>query len=157
MDKFNSIKEIWFRYLKSINEDIDNTSFKYTSWYFGGNKEIANELVDLVLLGIKKATTSLYYFYEVENEEIPKGGDLSVITDFSGNAKCIIRTSLVKVMPFNEVSKEFAFKEGEGDKSLEYWRDVHIKFFNKELSEFKMKFSEDMLVVCEEFELVYKD
>lgn len=156
MDKFNSVKEFWFRYLKSINEDINSTSLKYTSWYFG-NEKIANELADLVLLGVKKATTSLYYFYEIENEELPKSGDLSVITDFSGNAKCIIKTNSIKIIPFNKVSEHFAFKEGEGDKSLEYWRNAHIKFFNEELSELGMKFSEEMLVVCEEFELVYRE
>ena len=41
--------------------------------------------------------------------------------------------------------------EGEGDKSLDYWRKVHIKFFEEEFGD---KFNEDMEVLCEEFELV---
>ncbi|SFB37953.1 ASCH domain-containing protein [Clostridium frigidicarnis] len=42
--------------------------------------------------GEKTATTSLHYLYEVENEDLPKIGELSIITDFDGNAKCIIKT-----------------------------------------------------------------
>ena len=41
--------------------------------------------------------------------------------------------------------------EGEGDKSLDYWRKVHIKFFEEES---EGKFNEDMEVLCEEFELL---
>lgn len=46
--------------------------------------------------------------------------------------------------------------EGEGDKSLKYWQRVHINFFTRELKEFEMEFSQDMLVVFEELEVVYK-
>jgi len=38
--------------------------------------------------------------------------------------------------------------------SLEYWRRVHKEFFGEELKENNIEFSEDMLVVCEEFEVV---
>lgn len=58
-------------------------------------------------------------------------------------------------MPFNKVDAGFAFREGEGDKSLNYWREAHVKFFTKELGPEGIPFSEDMLVVCEEFEVEY--
>lgn len=35
------------------------------------------------------------------------------------------KTTNVYIVPFNEVSIKYAFKEGEGDKSLSYWRRVH--------------------------------
>jgi uncharacterized protein YhfF len=53
--------------------------------------------------------------------------------------------------PFKEVTDEFAAKEEEGDKTLSFWQKVHRKFFSLELKEYSKKFSEDMLVVCEEF------
>nr|WP_257278069.1 ASCH domain-containing protein [Clostridium botulinum] len=43
-----------------------------------------------------------------------------MITNFHGDAKCIIKTKHVDVIPFSKVKVEFMFKEGEGDKSLEY-------------------------------------
>ena len=54
----------------------------------------------------------------------------------------------------NEVSEEFAIAEGEGDGTYEYWKNVHIEFFTKELKGINRKFSEDMLLVCERFELI---
>ena len=42
------------------------------------------------------------------------------------------------------MSKEHAFKEGEGDRSLEYWREVHKKFFRECLEEYGLEFSENM-------------
>ena len=58
-------------------------------------------------------------------------------------------------MPFDRVSEEQAFREGEGDRSLEYWRRVHEDFFRRELAGAGLAFSPDMPVVCEEFEVVW--
>lgn len=154
----NSVDIMWKKYLKSIDENEEDTNLSYTSWYFGGDKQIADELAELTIKGDKRATTSLHYLYEIEKEEVPKVGELSIITDFDGNAKCIIKTTDVKVLPFSKVDEKFAYTEGEGYKSLEYWRRVHIKAFNDELKELSidMEFSEDMLVVCEIFQVIYK-
>lgn len=154
--KNKSIDILWQRYLNSIKKENKNINLTYTSWYFGDNKELANKLVDLVLEGQKTATTSLYYLYDFEKEDLPKVGELSIVTDFYGEAKCIIETKNISILPFFKVNKNFAYKEGEGNKSLEYWREGHIKFFNRQLKSLDMEFSEDMLVVCEEFEVIYK-
>lgn len=61
------------------------------------------------------------------------------------------------VVPFSEVTAEHAYKEGEGDKSLDYWREVHEKFFAECLNEVGLKFTSDMKVVCEEFSVVFKE
>ena len=66
----------------------------------------------------------------------------------------IIKTTKVYVVSFNEVSKEHAYKEGEGDKSLDYWKRVHEDFFGKCLNEVGLKFTPDMKIVCEEFVVV---
>lgn len=60
------------------------------------------------------------------------------------------------ITPFNKVSENHAYKEGEGDRSLRYWQKVHEEFFKKELSETGLEFETNMNVVCEEFEVVYK-
>ncbi len=154
--KHKSVEEMWKDYLISINHDINNTDKNYTSWYFCDNEESANDLAKLVKQGIKRATTSLYCFYEEEDEALPKAGNLSVITDWQGIAQCIIEIKRVTVLPFNEVTEEFAETEGEGDKSLKYWKEAHIHFFNRDLKGQGKEFKEDMLVVCEEFQVVYK-
>ena len=92
----------------------------------------------------------------MEDEPLPAEGEYSVILDSMDNAVCVIQTTKVSVIPFNEVTEEHAFKEGEGDKSLEYWREVHEKFFTECMEESGLEFTSDMKVVCEEFAVVYK-
>ena len=93
----------------------------YEAWPFG---EAPDELADLVLKGIKTATCSAYELYQINNEPLPQVGDYSVILNSSEEAVCIIKTLKVYVTAFNQVSDEHAFKEGEGDRSLGYWRNV---------------------------------
>ncbi|WP_398347123.1 ASCH domain-containing protein [Solobacterium moorei] len=44
----------------------------------------------------------------------------------------------------------------EGDRSLDYWREVHINFLTNELASVHQSFDENTKVVYEEFEVVYK-
>lgn len=151
-----SVKEMWKNYLLRIGESIDDTDKGYESWSFCDNKLDANELSDLVKSGVKCATTSLFLCYEVENEPIPKVGDLSIVTDWEGMAQSVIEIIKVEVISFNDVTREFAYKEGEGDRSLSHWRRVHIDFFSRVTADLHKEFNQEMLVVCEEFKLVNK-
>ena len=124
----------------------------YEAWAFGGAPD---QLAELVIKGIKVATSSLYYWYQSGKDCLPKTGEYSVILDAKGSAVCIIQTTKVYIVPFCEVSEEHARKEGEGDLSLAYWRQVHEAFFSDELKVEHKVFSEKMEVVCEEFQVVY--
>lgn len=124
----------------------------YEAWAFGGAPD---KLAMLVTSGIKTATCSSLELMKLEGEPIPKPGDYSVILDSKGDAICVIRTTRVYVETFARVTREHAFKEGEGDRSLGYWRRVHWEFFSEELGAVGLAFGEDSELVCEEFELAY--
>ena len=51
------------------------------------------------------------------------------------------------------VQQERRCRPGEGDRSLEYWRNTHRRFFIEELCKDGLDFNEDMELVCEEFEV----
>lgn len=152
----NIISKVWENYLNSIGETSGSTEKIFSYWHFDNNEDSANALADLVLEGRKKATASSLWVFEHDNEPIPKSGDYSIILNWSGVPKAIIKTTKVTIVQFNEVKQEFAEKEGEGDLSLEYWRKVHIDFFSRECARIGKQFTETMPVVCEEFELVYR-
>ena len=128
-------------------------SGNYEAWSFG---EAPDKLAALVLQGTKTATCSAYDLYLINNEPIPRAGDYSIILNSNNEAVCIIKTLKVYVTEFKRVSDEHAFKEGEGDRSLEYWRMVHVDFLTNELASVNLLFDESTKVVCEEFEVVYK-
>ena len=127
-------------------------SAAYGAWAFGG---APHELAALTLSGVKTATCSAQALYALEGEEPPQVGDYSVILDSAEEAVCIIRNVRVVTLPYHEVDARHAFKEGEGDRSLAYWRRVHEDFFRRELAPYGLTFSEDMALLCEEFEVVY--
>ena len=125
---------------------------EYDAWAFG---EAADKLAALVKAGIKTATCSVYDLYEAEGADLPQPGETSVILDSADEAVCIIRTTRVYVVPFDEVTAEHAFKDGEGDRSLAYWREVHESFLKEELSSIGRTFDGNTRGGCEEFEVVY--
>ena len=95
---------------------------QYDAWCFGIN---VNELAELVLNKIKTATASAHELYKLEDSPLPAVGGLNIILDAKGDAVCITETTKVYICPFNEISASHAFKEGEGDRSLEYWYSIH--------------------------------
>lgn len=126
-----------------------------TPEYFDDNERGATILADLVLQGIKRATCSALWTYERTGEAIPKAGELWLVTNWAGDAQCILETTNVDIIPFNEVSQEFAYAEGEGDRTLRHWREVHERFFRRQFEGTADEFTEIMPLVCQRFEVVY--
>lgn len=125
---------------------------EYEVWAFGGAPD---ELASLVKQGVKTATCSAFCFYEVEEEPLPQEGERSVILDSKDNAVCIIETTRVYVGSYDETTPEHAYKEGEGDRSLRYWKEVHQAFFADELKTIGKSFDPKMKLVYEEFRVIY--
>ncbi|WOS95841.1 ASCH domain-containing protein [Nosocomiicoccus massiliensis] len=139
-------EEYWNDYWKNQEQPKS-----VSAWQFGDDPDT---LAQLVVDGIKTATCSGRVFYEIENEPLPTTEDYSIILNSENQPVAIIKTVEVTITPMNEVSEEFAIAEGEGDRTYQYWWDEHEKFFKKELNAIGHEFSEDMLLVCERFELI---
>jgi|SRR5690625_424702 len=146
-----SIAQMWETY-KTLNPDTPKV---YDAWPFGNTNEMADKLAALVLAGKKTATSSNYQLYEVKGESLPHVGLHNIILNGAGKAVAIVVTTSIEIIPFNEVTEEHAYLEGEGDLSLAYWKEVHEEFFSAEFSEIGEVFEENMLVVCETFKVVY--
>lgn len=132
-----------------------NPETVYQVWYFGNTSEMARNLVELVLQGDKRATATLLESAKLHPESAPIDDGYSVVTNFEGNPMCVIQTTEIRILPFDEVDAEFAFDEGEGDKSLDYWHEAHHRFFTKDATENGVEFNEKSLIVCERFKLLF--
>ena len=141
--------ELWGKF--AAQQGLKDCPFE--AWSFGENADL---LAGLVADGTKTATSSAYPLYQLDGEPLPCEGQYSVILNSRDEAVCIIRTKKVCTVPFDKVSAEHAAREGEGDRSLTYWRQVHRKFFAACLEEYALAFDETMGVVCEEFEVVFR-
>ena len=130
------------------------STYFYEVFHFDDNEPSANQLAELVLAGTKHATAGLVWSFEAANMPLPKPGNLSV-TSWSGTPLCFIETKVVEIVPFNEVSEEFAATEGEGDGSLRYWREGHWAYFGRECARIGRQPDQRMPVMCERFEVIY--
>lgn len=143
----------WRIFLEETGRDA-NTQY-LECFHFDLNERSANELLALVLEGKKRATASSLYAFEAEGCEMPKPGSLSIVTDWDGEPHCVIETTAVTVLPFREITFSLCSREGEDD-SLESWRRGHRRFFTEDGKALGYAFSEDMPVVFEDFEVVYR-
>ena len=141
-------QEMWNAY-KQINPSIGD---EIDAWAFGVE---ADTLAGLVLKGEKTATASAYDLYALEEESLPQKGTFDIILDSQNQAICIVEITKVSVQSFHQVSADHAYKEGEGDKSLAYWRQVHEEVFTEWMSEAGLTFTPESKVVLEEFRKVY--
>lgn len=146
-----SINQISQAYAAKIGVE----SLELAHWHFCDNQYDADDCANLVASGDKRATCHSLWGLEQRNEPLPQVGELNIVTNWNGEAVCIIETTQVDILPLNEITAEHAFIEGEGDKSLEYWQKVHWDYYTRELTELGLAPKADMPVVFEQFKVVY--
>lgn len=116
---------------------------------FGDSPEMADELLALVLAGTKTATSCALAGYGPGGEAMPAVGRRDVVLDGNGRRAAVIETLEVELRRFAEVDALFARDEGEGDRTLAFWRDAHRSYLERNGG-----FSTDVQLVCEGFRLV---
>lgn len=121
---------------------------------YGDSAELSASLLALIRQGRKRAGTSLLWAVEADGESIPVDGQIEIVVDHRNEPALVTRITRVEVVPYCEVSAEYAAIEGEGDGSLEYWRRAHWAFFSRECKRVGREPSETMPVVCSVFELL---
>ena len=147
-----TVEEFWTDFLRETGRNPDKHYLD--SFHFDLNEKSANELLELVLSGKKRATASSLLAYEKERSNAPKVGDLSIVTDWDGVPRCVIETTAVTIYKFRDITFDICKREGE-DECLETWREGHARYFTEDGRELGYEFSEDMPVLFEDFEVVY--
>jgi uncharacterized protein YhfF len=152
----DSLETYWQKFLSTLPADSPYQSKSYTAEGWGDGPEMADELGGLIAQGTKTGTCSALWEWETEGNLIPEVGLVTIVLDGKGEPLCIVETTEVFIRKYNEVDADFARAEGEGDLSLEYWREAHRNFFSRTLPKIGKEFSEDMPLVCEMFRVIYK-
>ncbi|MBO6796458.1 ASCH domain-containing protein [Maricaulis sp.] len=124
---------------------------------FGDSPEMADELLGLILIGQKRATCSLarWYLGPDADSELPRVGNLTIVLDGRDEPRCVLRITSVEIKPVRDTDAQFAWDEGEGDRTLEDWMQGHCAFWQREAEREGFTFSTDMDAVYERFELAW--
>ena len=124
---------------------------------FGDSPAMANELGHLVLAGGKRATAGLLGSFKHEGLPVPAVGDYVIVVDGNETPLCIYRTTEVRVGPLSSVDESFAWDEGEGERTREWWLAAHMAFFTRESERYGFAMHDAIETVFERFELVWPE
>lgn len=147
----------WQQYLTSLTDEIDLPSAYIESFSFGFTKEDASEIADLVLDGVKTATGSVLWSYEADDKPIPRVGDHWVVLDGASVPICVIRTTDIEIIPFDEVSEIYAREGGEEDRTLKTWRPIYWSYILSECKRIGRAPHPQAPLVMERFVVVYRE
>ena len=151
-----TIKTYWQTFLASQSADSLYHVKSYVAEGWDDSPTMADELGALIIQGIKTATCSALWEWEAEGNSIPESGLITIVLDGRGEPLCIVESTEISIRKYHEVDANFAREEGEGDLSLNYWREAHRNFFSRVLPKVGKEFSEEMPLVCERFRLIYR-
>ncbi len=146
-DIFNIYCELLLGGFQLPSRSIDVFSFGFGSF-------MATQLAHLVAKGNKRCTAGWIPSNERENATLPKVGGYSIVTDAFGIPICLIQMEKIFFTIFSEVTEETAFREGEGNLSLEDWMEGHRNFFKREAESSGTVFTDDEEIFVEYFNLI---
>jgi uncharacterized protein YhfF len=150
-----AILEMLEAYRSTLPAGCPQLSAPWVAEGFGDGPELADRLSALVLTGVKTATCSSLWEWEASGDPLPRVGLLTVVLDGAGLPLGIIETIEVRILAFDRVDGDFAREEGEGDRTLAYWRRAHWEYFLRTLARLGRSPREDMPLVCERIRLVH--
>jgi uncharacterized protein YhfF len=148
----DAARVLWDEYCRSRSQLADEEP---VIEYFGDSPELADELLNLVLAGPKRATAGLVAEFAFDGEPLPRIGGHWIVCDGSGTPRVVLRTIELRVGPLISVDERFAWDEGEDDRSLDSWLRGHREYFRRSCQRIGIPFNDDLEVVFERFAVVW--
>lgn len=155
MSEPNRSDRYWEQYLTSLPPGSERPARYVESFCFGFDREDASSVAALVLDGTKTATGSVLWAYEADGKRVPQVGDCWIVTDRAGDPVCIIRTTDVATIPFDEVPESYAQQGGEGDRTTATWRPIYWRYIVSECERIGREPHRKAPLVMERFAVVY--
>lgn len=145
------VQRFWDAYVASARLGVK----EFAVLRFGDCTDLADELATQVVTGMKRAATSLLRDFVELGRRIPVPGDLSVVIDGKNSPRCIVHILQVDIKALSDVDEGFAWDEGGGDRSLEWWRSAHARYFKRQGARGGFAVDGGTEVVLERFEVVW--
>lgn len=142
-------------FFQAFKTDAGVAAEDYAVVAFGDSEAMADELLELVLLGVKRATAALARDFGPGREPLPKVGDHVVLVDGRNKPRCVWRTTSVEMKPLEAVDDAFAHDEGEGERSRDWWLAAHRTYFAAQAEREGFALEEPIETVFERFTIVW--
>jgi uncharacterized protein YhfF len=153
----HATEQYWAQFIRSRRDKAELKEGYAGSFSFGFSAADAYQIADLVLNGTKTATGSVLWSYEFDKESIPRCGEYWIVLDGESIPVCIIQTTDVSIVPFDEVPECYAYEGGEEDRTMKTWRTIYWKFILSECSRIGREPNKKAPLVMERFKVVYRE
>ncbi|MFA5896286.1 MAG: ASCH domain-containing protein [Thermoplasmata archaeon] len=110
----SGVERYWEQFLASLPTGTTRPSAYAGAAAFGFTEDDAREIAPLVRNGTKTATGSLVWSSEADSKPGPRPGDLWMVIAGPDEPVCVIETTEVRVIPYDEVPGSTRGKEGKG-------------------------------------------
>jgi uncharacterized protein YhfF len=150
-ERFSLTEEFWREYRNAAGLQHND----YDVVVFGDGPAMATELAELTVAGIKRATAGLVRQFGPGGEAPPVPGGYVVLLDGTDQPRAIWRTTEIRVGPLNSVDERFAWDEGEGERTREWWLAAHRRFFGRQAEAQGFHMHDEIETVFERFTVVW--
>jgi uncharacterized protein YhfF len=144
----------WQGYLETLPSSHEQRAY-FEAFQFGAGRSMADQCAQLVLDGIKTATSDLVWHMEWNQKPRWQVGDEHIVLDGGWRPVCVIRTTELETKRFCDIDAAFARDYGEGDRTLEWWREHVFAWYASQCREMGVEPTQEMPLLCERFEVVY--
>lgn len=146
---------MWDAYLAARPDVAADRGQELVVDHFGDSPALCDELLGLVLDGTKRATATLALELALDGEPLPRIGGHWVACDGTGRPRAVLRTTELRLAVLDDVDATFAYDEGEDDRSLESWRENHVRYWRRVCERRGSAWREDLEIVLERFAVVW--
>lgn len=150
-----NVERYWEQFQNSMPFGQERPTRYLEAFAFGFTLADASEIAQLVLAGTKIATGSVLWASQADRKPIPIAGDFSIVTLGGDDPVCVIETTEIRTIPFDEVTADYAWDGGEGDRSLASWREMYWNLIERECERLAMEPNPKTPLLMERFRLVY--
>jgi uncharacterized protein YhfF len=145
---------LWQQYVAAHPEAVA-AGDEHVDDRIGDSRELSDDLLGVVLHGHKRATAELVAEFAARGEALPRIGAHWIACDGRGAPRLVLRTTELRIATFREVDADFAFDEGEDDRSLTSWRTQHRIYWERTCAARGAVWDEQDEIVLERFAVVW--
>ena len=151
----SNVERYWEQFRASLPAGARRPSAYADTAAFGFTWDDAREIAALVRNGTKTATGGLVWSNEADGKPGSQPGDLWIVIAGPDEPVCIIETTEVRVIPYDEVPEEYAWEGGEGDRSMTDWRRMYWEMIVSECKRIGRDPNPKAPLAMERFRVVY--
>lgn len=157
IEKTAATEAFWSRLKQAVPDAGPDAGDEYRARYASGNPKFAEIIMDLILTEQKRGLFGLDLLQKAQPELAPTLGGVMMLVDYDGKPRGAVKTTDITPVPYKDITEDHLAVEGPDARTLSVWQKIHWPYWTQMLEPLGLKPSEDMIVIIEQFKLIYSE